>query len=185
MKILGISGSVFGTKSRIALDTFKTNFSPEVEYEIMDLKDLNIEFSDGRDYRDYTGDTKILIDKILEVDAILIGSPVFQASIPGALKNVFDLLPIDSLRNKVVGIVMSAGSSKHFLVTEYQLKPILTYMKAKPLENFVFIEGSSFNRGAIINDDINLRLENYAKTMEAAVRNERLHQESEDALFDF
>lgn len=184
-KIIGISGSVFGTKSRIALNTFTSNFSADIDFEILDLSELEIEFSDGRDYRDYTKDTKKLIDKILEADALVIASPVFQASIPGALKNVFDLLPIDSLRDKVIGMVISAGSHKHFLVAEYQLKPILTYMKAKPLETYVFIESSAYHHGSIISDDINMRLEVYAHKLESAITQEHLRQAQEDAQFDF
>lgn len=185
MKILGISGSIFGTKSKIALDEIGKYFSPEVDYEIMDLKELDIDFSDGRDYRDYTNDTANLINKIIETDVLLIASPVFQASIPGALKNVFDLLPIDSLRNKSVGIIMNAGSSKHFLVAEYQLKPTLSYMKAKALESIVYIEADSYVNGEIIDDEIIMRLERYAGELELHGKRQILEKELEDASFDF
>jgi FMN reductase len=44
---------------------------------------------------DYTGDTRVVLEKIMEADAYIIGTPVFQASIPGTLKNLFDLLPVN------------------------------------------------------------------------------------------
>lgn len=185
MKILGISGSIFGTKSRIALNEIGKYFSSDTEFEIMDLKELNIEFSDGRDYRDYSGDTAMLINKIIEADVLLIASPVFQASIPGALKNVFDLLPIDSLRNKSVGIIMNAGSSRHFLVAEYQLKPILNYMKAKVLEHIVYIEADAYVSGKIIDDEIVMRLERYASDLELQAKRQIMEKELEEASYDF
>ena len=58
-----------------------------------------------------------------------IGFPIFQASIPGSLKNVFDLLPVNAFHDKVIGLVATAGSSKHYLIPEMHLKPILSYMK--------------------------------------------------------
>ncbi|QIK70733.1 NAD(P)H-dependent oxidoreductase [Erysipelothrix sp. HDW6C] len=165
-KVLAISGSVFGTKTRIALDTLKPLFSSDVDFEVVDLKEIEVAFSDGRDYRDYEGDTLHLVEKILAADALVIGSPVFQASIPGALKNIFDLIPIDGLKDKVVGIVMTAGSSKHYMVGEYQLKPILSYMKARTVAKYVFIEGKDFYRTEIIEDDVHFRLKRLARNIE-------------------
>lgn len=167
MKVLGIVGSVFGTKTRIAMQNIK--FSDGVDYEIVDLSELDIMFADGRDFPDFEGDTRTLVEKIIAADAIIVGTPVFQASIPGALKNVFDLLPVDSIKDKVVGIVVTAGSPRHYLVAEYQLKPVLTYMKAALLEKYVFIEGRDFLKEDIIEDDVHFRLRNLARQVENRV----------------
>jgi FMN reductase len=72
---------------------------------------------------DYEGDTAFVTKKIMEADAIVIGTPIFQASIPATLKNIFDLLPVNAFRDKVVSVLVTAGSSKHYLVPEQQLKP--------------------------------------------------------------
>src|SRR5690606_9742152 len=85
--------------------------------------------------------------------------PIFQASIPATLKNIFDLLPERAFEDKVVSIIVTAGSSKHFLVAEQHLKPILTYMKAQLVQSYVFIEEKDFYRKEIINDDILFRID--------------------------
>ncbi len=96
----------------------------------------------------------------MEADAIIIGTPIFQASIPATLKNnIFDLLPISAFRDKVVSILVTAGSAKHYLIPEQQLKPILSYMKAQIVQTYVFIEEKDFYRKEIINDDVILRIE--------------------------
>lgn len=100
----------------------------------------------------------MVIKKILKADAIIIGTPTFQASIPATLKNIFDLLPANAFRNKVVGIVVTAGTSKHFLMAEQQLKPILSYMKAHIIQQYVFITEKSFHGKQIIDDEITYRL---------------------------
>ena len=166
MKIVGISGSIVGKKTQIAvaqvLESITTK-DASIAVEQVNLADYQIEFSDGRDYRDYKDDTKNLIEKIISADAYIVGTPTYQASIPGTLKNVFDLLPIDSFKDKVVGIVSTAGSEKHYLMVEQHLKPILNYMKAIVVPRYVFIEERHFLNGAIVDDDINIRLKHLAE----------------------
>lgn|SRR5690625_1469274 len=161
MKIIGLSGSIVGSKTRTAMDyTIKVleKKYPDIDVEIIDLADYDIQFSDGRNYLDYKGDTKYVVQTIMEADAIIIGTPIFQASIPGTLKNIFDLLPENAFLHKVVSILATAGSSKHYLIPEQQLKPILSYMKAQIVGTYVFIEEIDFHRKEIINDDVLFRI---------------------------
>ncbi|MFC5465718.1 NADPH-dependent FMN reductase [Lederbergia graminis] len=162
MKVVGLSGSRVGSKTRTALNyvlhEFKENYA-DIEMEIIDLADYDVQFSDGRNYLEYEGDTKYVTQAIMEADAIIIGTPVFQASIPATLKNIFDLLPINAFRDKVVSMLVTAGSSKHYLIVEQQLKPILSYMKAQIVQTYVFIEEKDFYRKEIINDDVLFRIQ--------------------------
>ncbi len=52
----------------------------------MDLRELELEFSVGKNYLDTTGDVYKLTTSLMQADVIFIGFPIFQASIPGALK---------------------------------------------------------------------------------------------------
>src|ERR1700730_13659179 len=143
MRIVGLSGSKVGTKTRTAMDyTVKAVVEkyPSTEITLIDLADYDVQFSDGRNYWEYEGDTKYVAQTIMEADAIIIGTPVFQASIPATLKNIFDLLPVNAFRDKVVSMLVTAGTAKHYLVAEQQLKPILAYMKAQIVPTYVFIE---------------------------------------------
>lgn len=162
MKLVAISGSIVGSKTRIAVNYAVKKIRekyPKVEVEIVDLAQYDIQFSDGRNYLEYEGDTKLVVQTIMEADAIIVGTPVFQASIPGALKNIFDLLPEGAFLNKVISILVTAGSEKHYLIVEQQLKPILSYMKAQVVDTYVFIEEKDFYRKEIINDDVLLRIQ--------------------------
>src|SRR5699024_2780786 len=99
------AGSNVGSKTATALD-YVTNYFKEHHnthnIEMIDLKDKKLNLADGRHYEDWSGDTKEVVSKMLGADVIVIGFPVFQASIPAVLKNLFDLLPIDGLRGKTV-----------------------------------------------------------------------------------
>jgi FMN reductase len=162
MNIVAISGSNVGSKTRTAIDyTLKiaNEKYPDAEITLLDLAEYEMVFSDGRNYMEYDGDTKYVTETIMAADAIIIGTPTFQASIPATLKNIFDLLPVSAFRDKVVSMLVTAGTAKHYLMVEQQLKPILSYMKAHIVPTYVFIEEKDFNRKEIINDDVLFRME--------------------------
>ena len=188
MKVVGISGSIVGSKTKTAMKYLEkkliTNY-PEVAWELIDLADYTIQFSDGRNYLDYEDDTGYVVKMIMEADAIIIGTPVFQASIPATLKNIFDLLPVNAFQDKVVSMLITAGTSKHYLIAEQQLKPIISYMKAQIVQNYVFIEEKDFLRKEIINDDILFRLTNLIEdTILLTKTYKKIVQEKEDQ-YDF
>ncbi|AVD55323.1 MULTISPECIES: NADPH-dependent FMN reductase [Heyndrickxia] len=181
MKIVALSGSRVGSKTRTAMN-YAVNVIrgkyPNAEVTLLDLADYDVQFSDGRHYMDYEGDTKFVAQTVMDADALIIGTPVFQASIPATLKNVFDLLPEKSLRDKVASIIVTAGSPKHYLIAEQQIKPILSYMRAQIVQSYVFIEEKDFYQKEIVNEDVLLRIsrlvedtvmltETYAKIKEA------------------
>lgn len=188
MKIVGIAGSNVGSKTRTAMnytmEQLKEGY-PDLDVTLLDLADYEMQLSDGRNYMDYEGDTKIIAETVMEADAIIIGTPIFQASIPAVLKNIFDLLPVNAFRDKVVSVVVTAGSAKHYLIIEHQLKPILTYMKAQVVQSFVFIEEKDFYQKRIINDDVLFRIERLVEdTMMLTDTYARIRKEKE-AEYDF
>jgi FMN reductase/FAD reductase [NAD(P)H] len=148
MKLLGISGTITGSKTKIVvekvLEEVKKNH-PEVEVELLDLKQFDIQFCDGRNPSTYTGDTKKVIDLVSSADFYIIGTPIFQGSITGALKNLFDLIPPKDFRNKVMGFVANGGTYQHYLVIENQLKPIAGYFRAYVAPGFVYAHTDHFN----------------------------------------
>ncbi len=162
MNIVALAGSIVGSKTKTAMikvvEIMKEKY-PEHSITLLDLAQYKVEFSDGRNYFEYEGDTKFVAETIMAADAIVIGTPTFQASIPATLKNIFDLLPVNAFRDKVVSTVVTAGTSKHYLMVEQQLKPILAYMKAHIVPTYVFIEEQDFLRKEIVNDDVLFRLE--------------------------
>lgn len=188
MKIVGLSGSKVGSKTRTAMDyTLKSAKEkyPDAEITLIDLAEFAVQFSDGRNYWEYEGDTKYVTESIMAADAIIIGTPVFQASIPGTLKNIFDLLPVNAFRDKVVSMLVTAGTPKHYLVAEQQLKPILAYMKAQIVQTYVFIEEKDFYRKEITNDDVLFRIERLVEDTVVLTDTYTSIREAKEAEYDF
>jgi FMN reductase len=188
MKIVGLSGSIVGSKTRTAMNYLSKEISekyPDAELTLIDLAEYNIQFSDGRNYLEYEGDTGFVTKSIMEADAIIIGTPIFQASIPGTLKNIFDLLPVNAFNDKVVSILVTAGTAKHYLVAEQQLKPILAYMKAQIVQTYVFIEEKDFHRKEIINDDVIFRINRLVEDTVVLTETYTSIRKAKEAEYDF
>ena len=169
MKLVGISGSLIGSKtSKVVHEVLlaaKSN-DPSIQVELIDLKDYEIEFVKGTPLSYYNDDTVKVVNTIQSADFLVFGTPIYQASITGVLKNLLDHLPIDVFKSKVTGMITTGGTDKHFLVTEYHLKPILTYLKGVVPVGNVFVLNDHFNEeNEIIDIDVNKRIEKLAEEM--------------------
>ncbi|MEJ8546657.1 NADPH-dependent FMN reductase [Brevibacillus borstelensis] len=167
MKVLGISGTIIGAKTSIlvhkVLEEVKKE-APELETELLDLRDFKMSLCDGRDPSTYPDDTKKVIDIVTSADCYIIGTPIFQGSLTGALKNLFDHIPPQALRNKVMGFVANGGTYQHYLVVENQLKPIAGYFRAYVAPGFVYAHTDHFNQQNEIEDeDVLSRISHLAK----------------------
>jgi FAD reductase [NAD(P)H] len=179
MKLLGVSGTITGSKTRIVVQKFLEEvkkYHPEMEVELLDLKDYHVQFCDGRDPSTYTGDTKKVIDIVSSADFYLIGTPIFQGSMTGALKNLFDLVPPKVFRNKVMGFVATGGTYQHYLVIENQLKPIAGYFRAFVAPGSVYAHNDHFAQNELVDVEILQRLTNLSKElvlMQIALKGEK------------
>ncbi len=169
MKILGISGTIVGSKTNILVEKvlneiIKVNPDVNLEVDLLDMRNYSIQFCDGRDISKYNDDTKKVIEKISTADAYIIGTPIFQGSITGVLKNLLDLVPPNVFRKKVIGFVANGGTYQHFLVLENQLKPIAGYFCSYVAPGFVYAHSSHFDRNNnIIDENIKSRIADLAK----------------------
>ncbi|WP_110651251.1 NADPH-dependent FMN reductase [Salinicola peritrichatus] len=67
---------------------------------------------------------------VATADALVIATPVYQASFSGGLKLMLDVLPQGALKHKTVLSLAAGGSDQHLLVLDYALKPVLSSLGA-------------------------------------------------------
>lgn len=188
MKLVLLSGSNVGTKTRTVIDHLAeavAAYDPTIDANVIDLAEADMVFADGRNFTEYTGDTSRVARELMDADAIIIGTPIFQASIPATLKNIFDLLPTSAFRDKVVAMVATAGSAKHYLIPQQQLHPILTYMKAQVVQPYVFVEEKDLLRGQIVNTDVLARLDRLVEDTLVLTQTYASIREAKDAAYGF
>lgn len=188
MKIAAIIGSRLGNNTRAVVHSAVAEMKkqyPTVEVSILDVADYELPFSDGRAFFEYEQPVKGFLESIMEADALLIGTPIFQASIPGTLKNIFDMLPVNAFEGKVASMIVTAGSPKHYLIAEQQLKPILSYMKANLVPTYVFVEEKDIVRGEIMNPDVEFRVQRLVEDTVLLVEAYQAMKEKKEATYDF
>ncbi|QFG01076.1 NADPH-dependent oxidoreductase [Psychrobacillus glaciei] len=167
MKILLVDGTIIGSKTGVILEQVKDyieKLNMDYTLEIVNLANYEHQFVDGRPFDKYNDDMKLLVSKFEQADGYIIATPIFQGSIPGVLKNMFDFLHPKTMRYKPVSIVANGGTYQHHLVIENQLKPILDYFRCLVTPNYVYTLASHFdNNNVIVDEDVHNRLRELAR----------------------
>jgi FMN reductase len=70
------------------------------------------------------------IDQLATADAVIAATPVYKAGISGLFKLFIDVLDDDLLIAKPVALTATAGSARHALVPDEQMRPLFAFMRA-------------------------------------------------------
>lgn len=84
------------------------------------------------------GELLTAIELLAGADGVIVTTPVYKAGISGLLKSFVDVLDNDLLIAKPVVACATAGSPRHALVPDDQLRPLLAYMRALTAPTSVF-----------------------------------------------
>lgn len=105
--------------------------------------------------------------EISQADGLVAVSPVFQGSYSGLFKMLFDALHTDALNAMPTIIAATGGSQRHALVTEYALRPLLTYLHAQVVPTSLFAATADFgsDEGAALTQRIERAARELAQLM--------------------
>jgi len=78
------------------------------------------------------------VDQIASADAVIASTPVYKAGISGLFKSFVDVLDDDLLIAKPLLLAATAGSNRHALVADEQMRSLFAYMRALTLPTSVF-----------------------------------------------
>lgn len=78
------------------------------------------------------------IDAVAASDALILVTPVYKAGVSGILKSFLDILDNDLLIAKPVIVGGTGGSSRHAMVPDEHLRPILAFFRAMPVPTSVY-----------------------------------------------
>lgn len=152
MKLLGISGSLSPgsrTAEVVAVALAGAADDPDVQAELLDLRESRLEFCDGRPVEAYGEDTRQAIRRVEEADALIVGTPMYRGSYTGALKNLFDLVRNEPMAGKVAGLIATGGSDHHFLALEHELRPLFGFFRIHTVPGAVYAQNAHFSEGRL------------------------------------
>ena len=150
-RLIAIVGSVTPpgrllTATRWTLDSARSS-RQEIESELINLADKKVAFADGRPPEQYNDDTAAIVASVRAADGVIIASPVYRGSFTGALKNLLDHLPLESLAGKPVGIVAMGATQHHFLGVDWHLRDVLAWFGALVVPTSVYLAAADFVDG--------------------------------------
>lgn len=133
MKVLVLVGSMRSVSTTrhalvVAADAAR---EAGADVRVLDLKDLGLPLCDGRaDEASYGPEVEALKQAVMESNAILIGSPEYYGSMPGALKNAIDLAGEDVFKGKMVGLCAVGRGEAGAMNTLNHLRQVFRWMGA-------------------------------------------------------
>lgn len=117
------------------------------EVEVIDLATVTLDFADGRPPAEHEDDSARVIEALLNAEAVLLASPVYRGSYTGALKNLLDLLPVEALQSKPVGIIAMGATTHHYLGVDFHLRDVLAWFGALVAPTSVYLSSADFSEG--------------------------------------
>ena len=150
-RIVGILGSVTppGRMSRALDDAMTRAASRGYDVELVDLARVNLEYADARPLSERRDDASAVVDKLVQADAVLLASPVYRASMTGALKNLLDMTPVEALLGKPVGIVAMGATQHHYLGVDRHLRDVLSWFGSLVAPTSVYLTSADFADGVL------------------------------------
>ena len=89
------------------------------------------------------------IDALAAADGIIAAAPVYKAGPSGLFTSFFQVLDNDLLIGKPVVIAATAGTQRHALVADDQVRPLFGYLRALPVPTSLFAAPEDWGDGAL------------------------------------
>jgi NAD(P)H-dependent FMN reductase len=114
LRIVGVCGSLRSqsyTRMAVAL-ALQGAEEVGAMTSLVDLRDRNLIFSDGREHeKSYPEDVFTLRKELKEANGIILGTPEYHGSFSGVLKNAIDLMGFKEFEGKIMGLVGVSGGA--------------------------------------------------------------------------
>ena len=110
--VAGLCGSLReGSFTRMALKiALDAATGPSCETDLIDLREFDLPFADGRPDRAQTSpEIHRLKERLRKADGVIIGTPEYHGSFTGVLKNALDLTGFPEWEGKMVALIGVAG----------------------------------------------------------------------------
>jgi FMN reductase len=89
------------------------------------------------------------IDALAAADGIVAAAPVYKAGPSGLFTSFFQVLDNDLLIGKPVVLAATAGTQRHALVADEQMRPLFAYLRALPVPTSLFAAPEDWGDAAL------------------------------------
>ncbi|WP_062119426.1 FMN reductase [Aureimonas sp. AU40] len=166
LRILGLSGNVTQPSRTAALVASVVERLAELtggEGDLVELADAAPHILTALTRATVGEKGEAILRRVETADLLVVGSPVYRASYTGALKHLFDLVDFNALAGKPAILAATGGSPLHGLVTDHQLRPLLSFFRALTLPTTLYAVEADFTDYRLNSPAIAARIERAAQ----------------------
>jgi FMN reductase len=109
-----------------------------VRTQVVDLREFATDITTALTSQLITPKLQQAVDALAAADGIVVAAPVYKAGPSGLLTSFFQVLDNDLLIGKPVLLAATAGTARHALVVDDQLRPLFAYLRALPVPTSLF-----------------------------------------------
>jgi len=109
-----------------------------VHTRVIDLRELATDITTALTSQLVTPKLQQAIDALGAADGIIAATPVYKAAPSGLFSSFFHVLDNDLLIGKPVVLAATAGTARHALVVDDQMRPLFAYLRALPVPTSLF-----------------------------------------------
>lgn len=110
----------------------------DASVSIIDLAPLAVDIARSLVSGTPTESVSAAIQTIAVADGLVVATPVYKAGISGLVKSFVDLLDNDLIVAKPVILAATAGTPRHAMVVDDQLRPLFAFLRAIPVPTSLF-----------------------------------------------
>ncbi len=109
-----------------------------VTVSVIDLREISTDISTALVSQLITPKLQKAIETLGEADGIIAAAPVYKAGPSGLFTSFFHVLDNDLLIGKPVLLAATAGTARHALVADGQMRPLFAYLRAMTTPTSLF-----------------------------------------------
>jgi FMN reductase len=110
----------------------------EVTVSVIELREISADISAALVSQLITPRLQQAIDVLRDADGIIAASPVYKAGPSGLFTSFFGVLDNDLLIAKPVVLAATAGTARHALVADDQMRPMFAYLRTMTVPTSLF-----------------------------------------------
>jgi FMN reductase len=120
-----------------------------VTVSVIELREISADISTALVSQLITPKVRHAITALGEADGIIAATPVYKAGPSGLFTSFFDILDNDLLIGKPVVLAATAGTARHALVADDQMRPLFAYLRTLTVPTSLFAAPEDWSDPAI------------------------------------
>ena len=109
-----------------------------VTVSVIDLREISADVTTALVSQLVTPKLQKAVETLAGADAIIASTPVYKAGVSGLFTSFFDVLDNDLLIGKPVVLAATAGTARHGLVADDQMRPLFAFLRTLTVPTSLF-----------------------------------------------